>query len=335
MRQWPATIGGHESLSLLLKIDHQTFAIHASGRLVSAAEVARGLACDCKCQLCDEALVAKQGDVRTWHFAHQSNADCTGGLETLLHQAAKQVLLEAREIHVPEVVIGRAIRGEDGGMWHGVAVRPAGMLPYKEPQTEVGHGTVRPDVQVMAEFGPVFVEIAVTNAVSGAKFARLLELKIPTLEITPWMPRNPGRNAWDAVRHAVLHAPENRRWLVLPEIERLAAEAIANAKPIPAPARRQRHEFEFGRTQVRFGPRKNWLQVRVTTTDFEIDPLVAGWLAKWGGRFDRDKGVWWFRAAETERLRAALTILAERIARQSPAEQHQRVLEAYYRKHAQ
>lgn len=310
--------------------EHQIFAINPEGKLVAVADVANGLACGCICQICKDALIAKQGDIRAWYFAHQGNAECSGGPETLLHQAAKQVLLEARAVLVPVVVIGRSVRGEDGAMRYGKAIRPPGMLDYTDPEAEVDHVVVRPDVQIAASFGPMFVEIAVTNPVSGDKFAKLLELGVPTLEITLRLPKHPGPDAWGAVRQAVLHASENRRWRVLPEVERLAAEAIANAELPPAPPVRRQHEFNFGRTAVSLRPGKKWLAARVMTSDFVADPLVTGWLTRWGGRFDASKGVWWFRLEDTDRLRAALTTLAQRIAQHSPAEQHQRVLEAYY-----
>jgi len=114
--------------AILLTTTHQIFAIDESGRLVSADEAQRGLACGCKCQICGDALLAKQGNVRAWHFAHQSNADCAGAAETLLHLAAKQVILVACAIHVPEVVIGRAIRGGDNLMRYGKAILPTGLL---------------------------------------------------------------------------------------------------------------------------------------------------------------------------------------------------------------
>jgi len=127
------------------------------------------------------------------------------------------------------------------------------------------------------------VEIAVTNTVSGSKFARLLELGVPTLEISLRLPRHPGPEAWEAVRQAVLHTPENRRWVVIPEVERLAADAIARAELSPALPVRQKHEFQFGRTAVHLRPGRKWLAVRVTYTDFAADPLVTGWLTRWGG----------------------------------------------------
>jgi len=311
---------------------NQIFAIDASGRLASADEVSRGLACGCVCQICGDALLAKQGSVRAWHFAHQSNADCSGGAETLLHQAAKQVILNARALYVPQVMIDRTVEGNDNLTRHDESSWPAGQLDYTNPQAEVNYGKVRPDVQITAAFGIVFIEIAVTNPVSAAKAARLQEMGIPTLEISVDLPRVPGVEAWEAVRLSVLHAPNNRRWIV-PEQVRLEAGAFTNSDLSPAQKIQSKNEFRFGRTSVFLRPGKIWLAARVVHTDFAADPLVTGWLARWGGRFDEGRGVWWFRLDHTDRLKASLTILAQRIAQHTPAEQHQRVLDEYYRAH--
>jgi hypothetical protein len=80
----------------------QCFAVDKNGRVRAVEEVARGLACDCVCPTCGEAVVAKQGEIRGWHFAHVSGAECVGAAESALHQAAKQTLVDARGMHVPE-----------------------------------------------------------------------------------------------------------------------------------------------------------------------------------------------------------------------------------------
>ena len=43
-----------------------------TGEMVSIDEVARGLACNCKCPSCGGRLVAKKADVNTHHFAHHT-----------------------------------------------------------------------------------------------------------------------------------------------------------------------------------------------------------------------------------------------------------------------
>ena len=63
-------------------------------RVVWAEGVERGLRCGAVCPICDEALVAKQGEVKAWHFAHQSESKNVGGGcgESLLHKAAKEAV---------------------------------------------------------------------------------------------------------------------------------------------------------------------------------------------------------------------------------------------------
>ncbi|MNF57788.1 hypothetical protein D3C85_259480 [compost metagenome] len=43
-----------------------------TGQMVSIDEVARGLACNCKCPSCDGRLVARKADVNAHHFAHHT-----------------------------------------------------------------------------------------------------------------------------------------------------------------------------------------------------------------------------------------------------------------------
>lgn len=43
-----------------------------TGELVDIADVLRGRSCGCVCPSCEGSLVAKQGDSKQWHFAHDS-----------------------------------------------------------------------------------------------------------------------------------------------------------------------------------------------------------------------------------------------------------------------
>lgn len=57
------------------------FGVHRqSGRLMSITEVERGINCNCLCPCCKTELVAKQGDVKMWHFSHSTDVlgDCDG-----------------------------------------------------------------------------------------------------------------------------------------------------------------------------------------------------------------------------------------------------------------
>ncbi len=77
-----------------------TIARHSSGRMIDIDQADNGLACDCICSCCGERLVARQGEHRDWHFAHESGADCRGAIETALHRAAKQIFEEEKTLYI-------------------------------------------------------------------------------------------------------------------------------------------------------------------------------------------------------------------------------------------
>ena len=78
------------------------FGMDQSNRLVFVSDVPRGLACQCRCVVCDEPLIARQGTVREHHFAHASGREpCDVSHESLLHQYAKQVIVEEGGLVVP------------------------------------------------------------------------------------------------------------------------------------------------------------------------------------------------------------------------------------------
>lgn len=63
-------------------------------------EVARGLACNCTCLECGSPVIARQGDVREWSFAHKADSDCSGAVETQAHRYAKAVINEVGGLYV-------------------------------------------------------------------------------------------------------------------------------------------------------------------------------------------------------------------------------------------
>ena len=48
--------------------------------MVDASSVPRGRGCGCICQSCSAPLIARQGDVRVWHFAHATSASNVEGV---------------------------------------------------------------------------------------------------------------------------------------------------------------------------------------------------------------------------------------------------------------
>lgn len=66
-------------------------AVDLSGQIRFVGDVPRGAACGCFCPTCRSPLLAKQGDVNSWHFAHeagQERPECLVGSINLLRSLA-------------------------------------------------------------------------------------------------------------------------------------------------------------------------------------------------------------------------------------------------------
>jgi hypothetical protein len=70
------------------------FAIDANGVWQDVDAVPRGRACGCRCPDCKGNLIARQGDVRVHHFAHDDRRECRHALEASLYGMAIRLLTE-------------------------------------------------------------------------------------------------------------------------------------------------------------------------------------------------------------------------------------------------
>lgn len=86
------------------------YGIAPDGTLRPISAVNRGLTCDCRCPGCGRRLVAKKGTEVAHHFAHEADAECTSGYETVAHLLAKQIITESGWIDTPELIA--VYRGE-------------------------------------------------------------------------------------------------------------------------------------------------------------------------------------------------------------------------------
>lgn len=80
-----------------------TRAVNSKKEVVSINEVANGKSCSCYCIVCNSPLIARQGNERSWSFAHDSSYDieCKWSGETELHLRLKEYLLKQSFIEVP------------------------------------------------------------------------------------------------------------------------------------------------------------------------------------------------------------------------------------------
>ncbi len=60
------------------------FGLHKDrNTLVDIHAVPKGKACDCICPSCHSPLIARQGDINEWHFAHLSNKEAVNNIEDI------------------------------------------------------------------------------------------------------------------------------------------------------------------------------------------------------------------------------------------------------------
>jgi len=203
------------------------FGLDQSSRLVFVSEVPRGLACQCRCVVCDEPLIARQGAVREHHFAHASGREpCDASHESLLHRYAKQVIQDAGGLVVPMNDHVGAILGM------APAHSPAARLPLPRVEVEKGLAEVRPDLLGHTDLGvAVAIEVAYSSFCDMLKIETFARMGLPILEID-LRSFTPEDFKPEAVKAAVLEAVVGKEWL-WPRPE----DAPAATPSTPPPAR--------------------------------------------------------------------------------------------------
>jgi len=190
-----------------------SFGVDESGQMVSIRDTENGLSCKCTCPVCHGPLIARQGSVREWHFAHDSGVECDNAVETALHLAAKQLLIKAGGMMIPGAYASREVVIPGMETVHGEAVRPAEHVEFLSVEMEKNIGHLRPDILAYTGSSMLIVEVAVAHFVGDEKKAALQVGGIPTVEIdlasyhrTEW--------TWDALHEAVINSVECKEWVV-------------------------------------------------------------------------------------------------------------------------
>jgi len=289
----------------------QTFAVNNQGLLVHVDEVARGSACGCSCAACAAPVIARQGEVRGWHFAHTAGADCPGACESAIHLAAKEVVRRAGGITLPPLVVEQTYRRSDGVSTTAEARREFGWTDFDRVQTEVQLDGLRPDVLGHRRHDQWIVEIRVTHAVDTEKRERLANLGIAAIEVDlSALPRD--NLDWQILEAAVVDATDNKTWLYCPDYSQVAEEALTRAEQSAT-----QQPTLHARTKRRFTI--SGMYVDVTRYDFgyavwsawnpTVSPLVREIALSLGGKWKQQYQNWLVPTACGELLLAKLDVL--------------------------
>lgn len=187
-----------------------TIAVDASGRVVSINEVVRGLACGCRCVVCNEVVVARQGPRRMHHFSHASQKrPCEVMPESFLHRYAKQVVKESLGLQLPPQP-GHLPDSEDQSSW----------WDFESVKEEPWMGDFRPDMIAELKDGSLLIEFACTSFVDEEKLERIKQLGTRTVEINlSGLVVTPSSDGLLEIKRAILHDVTSKQWLYpIPDI---------------------------------------------------------------------------------------------------------------------
>jgi competence protein CoiA len=187
------------------------FAITASNQITHISEVARGLSCQCFCVVCGERMVAKKGDEREHHFAHESNKSaCEVNHETLLHKFAKRVIQEAGGLVVPT---SHKYRLPNVSQFNN---SQAVWLQFERIEEEIKIENIRPDLIGYTNGIAVLIEVAFSSFANAEKMAKIQKLELFALEID-LSQFHPESFEPENAKETILRETEIKNWLFCPE----------------------------------------------------------------------------------------------------------------------
>ncbi|MBK4738896.1 competence protein CoiA family protein [Noviherbaspirillum pedocola] len=201
------------------------FALHLpTQRMVSPAEVKKGLTCDCVCVACGSRLVARKGEIRIAHFAHHQDSNCPHAVEAAIHWMAKQIIAERGSIFVPHRVRTKLVHGKRN-VWEeaiSVEVQQEGVVEVEDCRVEknvVGNSPAdrfrRPDLIAKLNGIPLAIEIWNTHAVDFEKEKWLEQHGFSVLEINVSDLADLSTDAYRAALEQRLFSQSGKaKWLV-------------------------------------------------------------------------------------------------------------------------
>ncbi|HAT2009130.1 hypothetical protein G5S93_13260 [Legionella pneumophila serogroup 1] len=190
------------------------FGLNEKNRIVHIADVERDNNDIYICPSCRSPLIAVKGSIKEHHFRHETIKECVGGLESAIHLAAKQIIMERKKITLPKCLAIASAKDSWG-------------IPYRKDKTvvedgcEVSFDSVHEEinlsgmrVDILANKGnkQLIIEIFYRHLVDDQKIDKIREANISAIEInlSELIPENVKdlEAFW-----CYINDPKNVRWL--------------------------------------------------------------------------------------------------------------------------
>ena len=201
------------------------FGLTENNIIVHIANVESGKACNCVCPSCGSSLIAAKGAKNQHHFKHASTNECDGGLESAIHLAAKQIIIERRQIKLPEYTMIESAF-DSRNMRHiesKTIVKSGTKIFFDSVKEEYALKGMKADILGVKKNNKLIIEIFYRHKVEDQKIEKIKEanisaIKIDLSDLTPddvtnwekfWLCVNdPMRAEWLHNAKASTHYPE-------------------------------------------------------------------------------------------------------------------------------
>ncbi|WP_294268000.1 competence protein CoiA family protein [Propionivibrio sp.] len=190
----------------------------SDGLLVTPEEVPRGLACKCICPGCENPVQARQGTEKVWHFAHTKAEACAGAYEISVHELAKQLIRERKELLLPALEVVVSARGASGeNLIEQEVVFESRFVRLDDCKVGQRLDEITPDISGSRKGRRILVEVTVFHRLMPEKRQRLIDTGLASFEIDLgiFKTRQASR---DLVEEAVFRQAGNRRWIYHPRM---------------------------------------------------------------------------------------------------------------------
>ena len=161
------------------------FGLNEKNILAHIADVESGKKCGCVCPSCRSPLIAAKGSKKQHHFKHAIINECESGLESAIHLAAKQIIMERKQVTLPEC-ISIASTKDSRGIEHTeqeTVVRNGKIVNFNSVREETELHGMKADILAVAGNKPLIIEIFYRHKVEDQKLMKIAKANISAIEI--------------------------------------------------------------------------------------------------------------------------------------------------------
>ncbi|MGE4348878.1 MAG: competence protein CoiA family protein [Candidatus Berkiella sp.] len=162
------------------------FGLNRDGDLVHIADAAveSGKRCGFVCPSCKSQLVAAKGSKKQHHFKHDVDHECEGGLESAIHLAAKQMIIERKEIILPEFILtATKIDSKRMEYTDKETVARCRTVSFDSVQDEKELHGMKADILASVGNRHLIIEIFYSHKVDNQKREKIITANISAIEI--------------------------------------------------------------------------------------------------------------------------------------------------------